>query len=547
MLRKISAAVAAAVALWCGTPSAASAQCVPINSAADLNLIRKNLAGQYCLTQSIELKGKFEPIGSLLSSTPFTGSLDGRGHVIRGLTINDAKDAGVGLFSFISGGKVSNLTLAAVSVKSSLSVPDVGALAGLMIGGEINNVHVSGELACGECRVGGIVGELGNAVLRNSSSTASVKAGHGGAAGGAVGQMGSNAIHSFATGRVSCMSHCVAGGFVGEFSSGVISQSFAAGRVSQGRAGIAGGLVGRGTGTIVQSYSTSAVSVINSTAGGLAGSSDDTRQSFAVGRVSGGTGSYLGGLTAIAGHRDVSSYWDADTTQQSFSPTGQPRTTVQMRATLPAGFVGNVWGITKRFSYPYLDVPGLAFSASLATVVNEDQAYTFLPIDQHEPTEYRGIPRNMDDASLAAVYTMIARAIGTTRDNNQLEAIPINRYFWNDGEKRATWQGPVTDYANLRALTTLPNAATINNSNILGALKRGDLAILRGSLATGEKRWMLATLFRTNGANVATHVVANDPWTGKQVLINVNTRRVTTPDFPQPDLKVDAYRAVQLK
>lgn len=62
-----------------GTVSAETA--TPINSAADLELIRNNPAGDYKLTTDIELTGEFVPISS------FSGTLDGNGHIISGLTI----------------------------------------------------------------------------------------------------------------------------------------------------------------------------------------------------------------------------------------------------------------------------------------------------------------------------------------------------------------------------------------------------------------------------------------------------------------------------
>jgi hypothetical protein len=131
----------------------------------------------------------------------------------------------------------------------------------------------------------------------------------------------------------------------------------------------------------------------------------------------------------------------------------------------------------------------------------------------------------------------------------ELEDAAIDRYFWDDKDASAVWRGPVRNYAKLMPLEKLSQNVTINNNNIIGTLKAGDLAVIRGIAGKGASagiHWMLATLFRTNDANVATHLVANDPWTGRQVLIDVKTRRVVSPGFPLTDFKVDGYRVVKL-
>jgi hypothetical protein len=548
MRHKCRAIIAAVVALSCLGISVASAACIPINSESSLKAISNNMAGNYCLTVDITLTEPFEP-----NLNPFKGNFEGNGHTIRGLTIN-AQHQIAGLFSWIEGGRVSNLTLAAVSVR--VHSPQVGAVAGLLSGGgTIDNVHVSGFVKCyAGCTVGGIAGRIRNGTLQNSSSTAQVMGG-GGSTGGAVGENNGTILRSYATGFVSGVPSWKGGvgGLVGYHASGVIKQSFAAGRVLMA-SGFAGGLTGynseRGA-KIVQSYSLGSVHVLwcnGCAAGSFSAATAYLSEVFAVGPT---TAIHSATSTCALFCRWGSVFgpvhgatWDLDTTGKPFSRHGVPRTTRQLQAKLPPIF-GTQWGITKSYSYPYLNVPGLGFSATLATLVKEKQVYTFLPIGQREPMEYGGNPVNADAASLATVYTMMARAIGRTRGDPELEATLINDDFWDDVAKTATWQGPVTSHATLLAPVTLTGPVTINDSNILGALKNRDLVILQGSLPTGEKHWMLATLFRTDTADVATYVIANDPWTGKQVRINVKSRRVMARDFPL-DFKVDAYQVVQL-
>lgn len=536
---------------------AASAACVSISSESDLHGIKSDMTGDYCLTRDLELTDQFVPIGSLADA--FSGSFDGRGHTIRGLTIRSERSS-VGLFAWVHGGSVSNLTLAAVSVNSTRKFALVGGVAGFLTGGgELINVHVTGKLKCSGdgCRIGAIVGEIGDGTMRRSSATASITGGNGGAAGGAAGQINGTAVLSFATGRVICGRNCAAGGFVGDtVETTDISQSFATGPVEQSRDGIAGGFVGRHRGKLRQSYSTGPVRIGASTAAAFSGSHGGRLgQAFGAGRVTGDAGSFRAGLSAQLGagaDTATAAYWDTVTTRQNSSVVGVGRTTNQLQASLPAGF-GDAWRITKGYSYPFLDLPGLDFASTLATVVKADALFTFLPISQNEPMEYAHKVKHADQAARAAVFTMIARGIGVTRRDDRLDGVAIDRYFWDDLAQASAWTGPVTAYANLLARIDLPDATPINNANILGALKRGDLVIVicghvtAGQDTPGRPHWMLATLFRTNPANIATHIVANDPWTGKQVLIDITSKRVTSPaNFPLKDFKVEAYRVVKL-
>src|SRR5207248_9541829 len=61
----------------------APAACIKLNTAADLDNIRNKLSGNYCLADDIDLGSisSFVPIGQ--NTHRFTGTLDGRGHVIR--------------------------------------------------------------------------------------------------------------------------------------------------------------------------------------------------------------------------------------------------------------------------------------------------------------------------------------------------------------------------------------------------------------------------------------------------------------------------------
>src|SRR5438046_1340063 len=81
--------------------SRAAATCTPISKPSDLNKIRANLGGNFCLTADIDLAGiaNFTPIGLEGERHPFVGTFDGRGHVIRNLKITS--DWLAGLFAIV--------------------------------------------------------------------------------------------------------------------------------------------------------------------------------------------------------------------------------------------------------------------------------------------------------------------------------------------------------------------------------------------------------------------------------------------------------------
>ena len=91
----------------------------------------------------------FAPIGSD-SSHPFRGTFDGNGHTITGLTLSKST-AIVGLFGYVNGGTVKNLTLTNTSITSTVaegSDAKAGAFVGQMVGGAtLQNCKISGTLS----------------------------------------------------------------------------------------------------------------------------------------------------------------------------------------------------------------------------------------------------------------------------------------------------------------------------------------------------------------------------------------------------------------
>lgn len=349
---------------------AARRACVELRTAADVkNKIRANLAGDFCLAKDIDLASipNFKPIGNP-SPGDFKGTLDGRNHVLKNLTINVSNGAAA-MFIAVSG-TIKNLGLKNVSVTATGEDVGVGGLAvALETGGRISRVYTTGAVT----HVGkaGVVGGLAGIIredsrIRFSYSKAAVKQrGNLGTAGGLVGlAIGSSTItDSYALGPVTGRATTYAGGLVGE-GAGRIRYSYATGSVVVGNNGYAGGLVGIFEGDAMAVYAKGSVTGGRfSTVAGLVGNlaaPASVYQSYAVGRVKGKHGSSRGGLVALT---DVSAmvdagYWDKQATGQSNSAEGYGRTTAELKAGLPDGFQEKIWTINPTKSYPRLKPRG---------------------------------------------------------------------------------------------------------------------------------------------------------------------------------------------
>lgn len=121
------------------------------------------------LTGDITLTGEWTPMGNY--ENRYTGTFDGNGHTITGLTVNQKERGNVGLIGYLgSGGKVQNLTLENVNLNGNLYV---GGVVGYSNNGTVTACTASGSIN-GKEYVGGIVGSnyLGTVTAcYNTSST----------------------------------------------------------------------------------------------------------------------------------------------------------------------------------------------------------------------------------------------------------------------------------------------------------------------------------------------------------------------------------------
>ncbi len=152
------------------------------------------------LDMSIFTGTQYRIIGN--GTTPFSGSLDGNGHVIRNLTFMTASDVDyVGLFGQIVNATIQNLGLDNVLLSTGGSW--IGGLAGVKKGGIVTACYVTGSVS-GD-RIGGFVGYHYLGVIENCYASCLVTGTTTSYVGGLVGynDIASSITDCYATGWVS--------------------------------------------------------------------------------------------------------------------------------------------------------------------------------------------------------------------------------------------------------------------------------------------------------------------------------------------------------
>ena len=126
------------------------------------------------LTADINLTGKdWTPIGTNFYNS-YTGTFDGGGHTIMGLTVT-TNDQYVGLFGRLGeAGTVKNVVMDGIQITCNHRLGYAGGVAGFSWGGTIENCSVSGSVSGTIC-AGGVVGIQWEASITGCSSSATVK------------------------------------------------------------------------------------------------------------------------------------------------------------------------------------------------------------------------------------------------------------------------------------------------------------------------------------------------------------------------------------
>lgn len=208
------------------------------------------------LTGDITLTEEWTPIGNF--ENRYTGTFDGGGHTITGLTVNQKERGNVGLIGYLgSGGKVQNLTLENVNLNGNLYV---GGVVGYSNNGTVTACTASGSIN-GKEYVGGIVGSnyLGTVTAcYNTSSTVNGSY----LVGGVVGQNNKGIVTACYNASGSIYGEVTVGGVVGDNYTGTVTACYWSNYAGYG--------IGNGTGdaTKVDGDWTEAMKVMNAALSG---------------------------------------------------------------------------------------------------------------------------------------------------------------------------------------------------------------------------------------------------------------------------------------
>ena len=274
-----------------------------------------DLAAHYQLSDDINCNGvTFAPIGS--GETPFTGALDGRGYVVRHLSITG--DALVGMFAMTSGATIQNLGMQYGAIAGSVNV---GALTGYGdMSSMFTNVHIYDTTVTSTGGyVGGITGFFGNSSVISRSL--------------------------FVGGSVSSPGEVYVGGLAADFQGAQIQDSYTKTNIVGNSAGGLVGTMGAADSSITRSYSISTFTTLGTTNGGLVGSFDagSVTNSFSASDLTVGGGTNIGGLFGSGTGTSTNNVFDATKAgRTNCAGTGSPLcTAINVGNADPNYFINN--------------------------------------------------------------------------------------------------------------------------------------------------------------------------------------------------------------
>ena len=190
------------------------------------------------LTADIDLTGKdWTPIGTDYDNA-YTGTFDGGGHTITGLTVT-TNDQYAGLFGYLGKfgkfGTVKNVVMDGIQITCNHRLGSAGGVAGFSRAVTIENCSVSGSVS-GTMRAGGVVGGQIGGSITGCSSSATVKGALN--VGGVAGEKNSGATMTacYATGNVTIeidpINNILGGGLVGFNARSSVLACYATGNVT---------------------------------------------------------------------------------------------------------------------------------------------------------------------------------------------------------------------------------------------------------------------------------------------------------------------------
>lgn len=178
-------------------------------------LINRNLAGTYTLTNDIDMSGYDGFKGIAVSGTPFSGSLDGQGHKVSGLTVTYT-DGGSneGIFGQTAGATIKNIAFENILVDAGPTADHVGFI-GSASTTTFDQVAITGKVI-GNDHVALLAGDADGITVTNTTlwGTVDGRSQCGGFAGCTL-EGGASFDKCLSNVNVSCSFRGWAGGFVG--------------------------------------------------------------------------------------------------------------------------------------------------------------------------------------------------------------------------------------------------------------------------------------------------------------------------------------------
>ena len=232
-----------------------------ISTCSQLQEIDNDLSGYYVLVANIDCEGV--TFAHLAGSADFTGTLDGKNHVVKNINFDN-----YGLFQSTDGATIKNIFLDSGSVSGDYYV---GSVVGHANNSIISNVHSSIDVEAVSYS-GGLVGSsTGNTSVTKSSYSGNLTGqAYSGGLVGAMWDSGTSITDSFVDGTVHAYSPYV-GALVGGFFNGVINRVYSSATIDTGANYYVGGLVGDDQGVVSNSFSATTLSAATSYYGGLVG------------------------------------------------------------------------------------------------------------------------------------------------------------------------------------------------------------------------------------------------------------------------------------
>ncbi len=159
------------------------------------------------------------------SNKPFSGNFYGNGYTLSNLLINAEGKKSAGLFAYINGGSVQDLTINGLNFQGSASymgglagyINNVDMSTGIIKNGTFSNIALRniGDISSSDNHAGGFAGYIGYATLSNIALENIGNISSNGYAGGFAGQIESSTLSNIALKNIGNISGSNAGGFAG--------------------------------------------------------------------------------------------------------------------------------------------------------------------------------------------------------------------------------------------------------------------------------------------------------------------------------------------